>query len=65
MSDNFTKNGSGCVDPTAYNAIKNTEEEIERYGHVIHTIHMVCKAHGFSVDGRIQIKDERTGKVWR
>lgn len=61
------KNASGCWDMTAYEAIKkaDAEAEQERLGKVIKTIKNVCELAGFSIEGRIVLKDKRTGKVWR
>jgi hypothetical protein len=52
---------------TAYEAIKKTdaEAEQERLGKVIKTIKNICELAGFSIEGRIVLKDKRTGKVWR
>ena len=57
-------NGSGCKDLTAYEAIKNVENE-ERLRKLIKTICLVCELAGFSIENRIVLKDKRTGKIWR
>ena len=66
MSDHDLKrNGSGYFDPTAYAAIKNIEEENERFHKLLHTIFTICELADFEIDGRITLIDKRTGKVWR
>lgn len=67
MDDRDLKlNGSGYPDPTAYTAIKNIEREEDwKVRKLLHTIYCVCELAGFRVEGRIALKDNRTGKVWR
>ena len=66
MNDRELKrNGSGYVDPTAYRAMKNIDKESERFYKLLNTIFNMCELSGFSVEGRIVLKDKKTGKVWR
>lgn len=58
------KNASGYNDPTAYNAIKNIQNDA-RFYKLLHTIFHVCELAGFELEGRITLKDKRTGKIWR
>lgn len=65
-------NGSGCKDMTAYDAIKNIEREErqkqaeeDRLRKLVMTIFDICDLAGFHVEGRIILKDKRTGKIWR
>ena len=62
-------NGSGYPDPTAYAAIKNIEkefnEESERFYKLLYAIFNICELSDFCLEGRIQLKDKRTGKIWR
>lgn len=65
-------NGSGCKDLTAYEAIKHAEREEcrkqadeERLKKLLMTIFYVCDLAGFHVEGRITLKDKKTGKIWR
>ena len=58
------KNGSGYVDDTAYNAIRNIEGE-KRFFKLLDVIYDVCRLAGFEVEEHIVLKDKRTGKVWR
>ena len=65
-------NGSGCKDITAYRAIQNADREErkkhtdeERLTKLIMTIFDICDLAGFHVEGRIVLKDKKTGKIWR
>lgn len=59
------KNGSGYYDPTAYKAIKNIDEESERFHKLLDTIFNICELSGFHLEGRIVVRDKETGRVWR
>ena len=59
------RNASGCLDMTAYEAIKHIEEETERFNKVLHILKSICDIAGFSIENRIILKDNRTGKIWR
>lgn len=59
------RNASGCLDLTAYEAIKNIDKESERFHKLLTTIFSVCELSDFVIEGRIVLKDKRTGKVWR
>lgn len=57
-------NASGCKDLTAYHAIKNVDAEA-RYYKLLGVIFAICELSGFHLEGRIVLKDKKTGKVWR
>lgn len=57
-------NGSGCYDLTAYEALKNIDDE-KRVSQLIKTIFYIVNLAGFRVDGRIVLQDKKTGKIWR
>ena len=66
------RNGSGYCDPTAYRAIKNIEDGIDdrnkeraRFFRLLDTIFYICEMAGFEIEGRIVLKDKKTGKVWK
>ena len=67
MKDHELKrNGSGYLDPTAYNAIKHIDaEEEERFHRLLGTIFYICELAGFHVESRIVMRDTRTGRVWK
>lgn len=63
-------NASGCRDDTAYQALKNIEREqdradTERIKKLLATIFYICDLAGFLVEGRISLRDKKTGKIWR
>ena len=62
------RNASGYMDLTAYEAIKNIDREAEaeqRYKKLLSTIFYICDLAGFHIEGRLTIKDKKTGKIWR
>lgn len=69
MSDNndLRRNGSGCIDLTAYKAITNLEgdEDYERFCALIKTLKRVCKLSDFEILNRVVLKDKRTGRIYK
>ena len=65
--DNLKKNAEGYPDPTAYHAIKRveTDEDVERFHKLLDSIFTICELSDFHVEGRIVVRDKRTGKIWR
>lgn len=69
--DDISRNGSGYYDPTAYQAIKNilkdepSFEESDRFHELLDTIFYITELAGFHIEGRIIIKDKKTGRVWK
>ena len=59
------RNGSGCIDMTAYGAIKHIEKEEERFNKVLHILKSICDIADFSIENRIILKDNKTGRIWR
>lgn len=67
------KNAEGYDDPTVYNAMKNVanvkikqdEEDYERFRKLLKMIFEMCELADFHVEGRMTLKDKRTGKVWK
>lgn len=64
MNSDLRKNGSGYNDPTAYEAIKNNQSEI-RFYKLLHTIFHICELAGFQLEGRVMLKDKRTGIIYK
>ena len=58
-------NGSGYFDDTAGKAIDKTDKDNERFYKLLETIFNICELSGFHIEGRIVIKDKRTGRVWK
>lgn len=68
MNDmNNCRNADGYSDPTAYIAIRSLErqEEYERFQSLLNTIFTICELSDFHIEGRIAIRDKRTGRIWR
>ena len=75
MTDRELKrNAKGYPDPTAYKAIKNVEkrekelakrQEAVRVRKLIDNISAICELAGFKIEGRIILKDIKTGRIWR
>lgn len=65
MKNDEKRNASGCYDMTAYQAIKNITDEEERFHKLLHTIFYICNLAGFEIEGRINLIDKRTGRIWR
>lgn len=67
--DDIRRNASGYSDPTAYAAIKNVSkqelEESDRFHDLLDTLFYITELAGFEIEGRIVLKDTKTGKVWR
>lgn len=59
------KNAEGYNDPTAYNAIKNVEQEQDkddmRFHQLLNTLFSLCELADFHIEGRVVLKDKRTG----
>lgn len=58
------RNCEGYLDLTRYEACKNVEEE-KRVKKLLRTIFYICNLAGFSVENRIILMDNHTGKVWK
>ena len=68
MSDDkiHLRNSEGYPDPTAYRALTHIDhEESDRFHKLLHTIFYICQLAGFEVEGRIVLRDKRTGRTWR
>lgn len=62
------RNASGYMDLTAYEAIRNIEREAEaeeRFKKLLSVIFSICDLAGFRIEGRLTVRDKKTGKVWR
>ncbi len=62
------RNASGYIDSTAYEAIKSADRDRdaeERFKKLLSTIFCICDLAGFHIEGRLEIRDKKTGKVWR
>ena len=64
--DDREKNAEGYNDPTAYNAIKNVEQEQDkddmRFHQLLNTLFSLCELADFHIEGRVVLKDKKNGK---
>ena len=60
-------NGSGCADPTAYNAIRKVEHDraVENVNRLIKEIKALITDNGFVLLNRIELKDEKSGIIFK
>lgn len=60
-------NGSGCADPTAYNAIRKVEHDraVESVNRLIKEIKALITNNGFVLLNRIELKDEKSGIIFK
>lgn len=63
--DELKRNGSGYKDPTAEKALKKIVAEEKRVTKVIKTIQAVAHLAGFEIEGRIVLRDKKSGEIWR
>lgn len=61
----LSKNGEGYADPTAYEAIKKIDPDAKKRYRLIGCILRVCELAGYEVVGRIELRDVKTGKVFK
>lgn len=63
------KNAEGYTDPTAYNGMKKVVKEEDdadkRASELVGVLKFIIRAAGFELIERIQLKDRRTGRVYR
>lgn len=65
IKNDCRRNAEGYSDPTAYEALKNMEQEEERFHKLLDIIFALCELLDFHIEERIVIKDKRTGRIWR
>lgn len=44
---------------------RRATEENERFNRIIHIIKSICDMAGFTIENRIILKDNNTGRIWR
>ena len=65
QTKNPKRNASGCLDLTAYEAMKHIEEKQERISKLVGCIKRMCELAGYDIIGRIVLEDRETGEIWR
>ena len=58
-------NASGCPDPTAFEAINEVSEEDQRFQLLLKTVKNMIRLSDFDLENRIELRDKRTGKLYR
>ena len=63
------KNHECYADPTAYEAIKNINKEelaeSDRFYDFLDAIFYIAELADFQFEGRLVVKDKKTGRIWR
>ena len=59
------KNASGCSDPTAYQAMKNIDDEEEAFKKLFRTLRYICNVAGFEFEGRVVIRLKESRRVYK
>lgn len=65
MNNDPKRNASGCLDPTAFQAISNIEAEEKHFKELIKTIRYICRLAGFEIEGKITLKNHKSGRIWK
>ena len=65
IDEAVAKNASGYPDPTAGVAITTADEEYLRFRKLLKLIFTICELSGFHLEGRLTLKDAKTGRIWR
>lgn len=69
MADNdLMKNAEGYVDPTAYAALKSVMQDEKTGGKVaflISVLKFIIRESGFDILNRIELRNRKTGRVYR
>lgn len=64
MTKDLRKNDSGCLDPTAFQAIVNLESEDKKANELFTTILHMCRLAGFDIVGTVILEHKKTKRVW-
>ena len=65
QKENLYRNSEGYADPTAYAVIKQEMDEERRLGMLITALKNTITLSGFELIARIELKDVKTGKIYR
>lgn len=58
-------NGSGYYDPTPHKAIKRIEEREKLARKVKLTVQNVAHLAGFDIEGRLELRDKKSGRLYK
>ena len=59
------KNDEGYNDPTAYEVIKKADPDARKRYRLIGCILRICELSGYTIEGRITLRDIKTGKIYK
>lgn len=59
------ENKSGCKDPTAYSVEQAMSEEEQRKMELVWIIKKITKWAGFEILNRIELRDRKSGRVFK
>lgn len=62
---NPRRNSEGYIDLTPFEAIRNIDQEDERFHKLLHTLFYICELANFEVGERIVLIDKKSGRIWR
>lgn len=61
----FYRNSEGYHDPTASAVLDKEDEDEARFHKLLYVIFDICELADFKIEGRIVLRDKKTGKIWR
>ena len=68
----YMHNESGALDLTGYSPIKKEiaeehrqDREAQRFYKLLYTIFDICELAGFNLEGRVCLRDRRSGRLWK
>lgn len=64
MDREFYRNSEGYVDPTAHQAVVNMDTD-KRANELVHVLKYIIRHSGFELVERLQIRDKKTGRVYK
>lgn len=62
--DEKLENNETTETPKTEKNFKNLDRDSQRFYNLLHTLFNVCTLCGFRIEGRVKIRDLKTGKVW-
>ena len=65
MDNRYGKNPAGATDLTPAKAERNIDQELKRVGDLVHVLRYVADGAGFSIMGRMVLRDTKTGREYK
>lgn len=63
--ENIFYNTEGYSDPTAYNTLKKEEYEEKKLNKLIYSLKRTIELNGFELLNRIELKDKKSGRIFK